>query len=292
MAHHEEKFHRRRYQSSVATTVVSITLVLLMLGILAMVFLHARKLSDYIRENIGFIVYLKNDAPQEDIILLHKRIQSRTYVKKADYIAPDAAARELSAELGEDFIDFLGYNPLPPAIDLRVKAAWGNVDSLEAIERSLLLEPAVSKVFYQKSQVDAINRNIRRVGIVLLGFSSLLVLIAVALIHNTIRLSVYSRRFIIRTMRLVGATRGFITRPFIFRGILKGLISALLAIALLIGLIYAVMRRLPEISGFIDTELYLAVFGLVVVVGVMLSWISTWFAVRRFIRMKEDDLYR
>jgi cell division transport system permease protein len=238
------------------------------------------------------MVYLKNDAPQEDIILLHKRIQSRTYVKKADYIAPDAAARELSAELGEDFIDFLGYNPLPPAIDLRVKAAWGNVDSLEAIERSLLLEPAVSKVFYQKSQVDAINRNIRRVGIVLLGFSSLLVLIAVALIHNTIRLSVYSRRFIIRTMRLVGATRGFITRPFIFRGILKGLISALLAIALLIGLIYAVMRRLPEISGFIDTELYLAVFGLVVVVGVMLSWISTWFAVRRFIRMKEDDLYR
>jgi cell division transport system permease protein len=292
MAHREEKFHRRRYQSSVATTVVSITLVLLMLGILSMVFLHARKLSDYIRENIGFVVYLKNEAPQEDIILLHKRIQSRDFTKKAEYIAPDEAARELSAELGEDFIDFLGYNPLPPAIDLRVKAAWGNVDSLEAIEQSLLREPTVSKVFYQKSQVDAINRNIRRVSIVLLGFSSLLLLIAIALIHNTIRLSVYSRRFIIRTMRLVGATRGFITRPFILRGILKGLISALLAIVLLMGLVYAVMRRLPELSGFMDAELYLAVFGLVIVVGVMLSWISTWFAVRRFIRMKEDDLYR
>ncbi len=274
-----------------ATTVVSITLVLLMLGLLALVVLHARKLSDYVKENIGFRVYIKEDAATEEIIALQKRLDASAFVKSSVYISPEEAARELTEELGEEFIDFLGYNPLPPSIDLRLKAAWGNVDSLEAIEHRLMNEVSVKEVFYQKSLVHLLNRNLKRISMVLLGFSALLLLIAIALINNTIRLSVYARRFIIRTMKLVGATRGFISRPFIARGVMQGLISALLAIILLSVILYFLMREVPELIGFYDLYLYLAVFALVIFTGIFLSWISTWFAVRRYIRMKEDELY-
>lgn len=287
----EEKFTRRRYKSSVFTTVVSITLVLTMLGLLALTIFHAKKLSDYVRENIGFRVYLKEDAPEEDIILLQKRLDASTFVKSSVYISPEEAARELTAELGEDFIDFLGYNPLPPSIDLRVKAGYANVDSLEVIENRLMQEIIVKEVFYQKSMVELINRNIRRISFVLLGFSGLLLFIAMALINNTIRLSVYSKRFIIRTMKLVGATRAFIGRPFIVRGVLQGLYSALAAIILLSAILYFLMKQVPELINLYDLYIYLAVFGLVIITGMFLTWISTFFAVRKYLKMNEDDLY-
>jgi cell division transport system permease protein len=291
MANPEEKFTRRRYHSSVATTIVSITLVLTMLGLLALTVFHARKLSDYVKENIGFRVYIKETAPAEDIILLQKRLEFSNFIKSSKYISPEEAARELTTELGEDFIDFLGYNPLPPSIDLRVKAGYANVDSLEKIESWLMQEVIVKEVFYQKSLVHLINKNIRRISIVLLGFSALLLLIAMALINNTIRLSVYSKRFIIRTMKLVGATRGFIARPFIVRGVLQGLYSALLAILALAAILYFIMQQVPELVGLTDLYIYLAVFVLVLFTGMFLAWISTFFAVRKYIRMKEDDLY-
>jgi cell division transport system permease protein len=262
-----------------------------MLGLLALVVLHAKKLSDYVRENIGFMVYMKEDVPQEDIILFQKRLDAMTFVKSSRYITPEEAARELTEELGEDFIDFLGYNPLPPSIDLRLRAVYGNIDSLSVIENRLMAEPTVKEVFYQKSLVQAINRNIRRISMVLLGFSGLLLLIAIALINNTIRLSVYSRRFIIRTMKLVGATRGFISRPFVWRGIMKGLISAFLAIVLLAVILYFVMQQVPELINLYDIRIYAIVFGLVIGTGVLLSWLSTLFAVRKYLRMNEDDLY-
>jgi cell division transport system permease protein len=287
----EEKYTRRRYQSSKVTTVMSITLVLVMLGLLALTIVNARKLSDYVKENIGFRVYIKEDAAVEDIILLQQKLNGQAFVKTSEYISPEQAARDLTAELGEDFIEFLGYNPLPPSIDLRVKADWANVDSLETIEGRLMQEIIVKEVFYQKSLVQLINKNIRRISIVLLGFSALLLLIAMALINNTIRLSVYSRRFIIRTMKLVGATRGFISKPFIIRGILQGLYSAIIAIIVLATILYFLMQQVPELVSLFDLYLYLAVFGLVIVTGMFLSWVSTFFAVRKYIKMKEDDLY-
>lgn len=291
MTNPEEKFTRRRYQSSVLTTIVSITLVLTMLGLLALTIVHARKLSDYVKENIGFRVYLKEDAAAEDIIILQQRLDGSTFVKTSKYISPEEAARELTAELGENFIDFLGYNPLPPSIDLRIKAGYANVDSLEVIENLLMNEVVVKEVFYQKSLVQLINKNVRRISMVLLGFSALLLLIAMALINNTIRLSVYSNRFIIRTMKLVGATRSFIGRPFIRRGILQGLYSAIFAIIILAAVLYFLMKQIPELINLYDLYLYLAVFGLVIVTGIFLAWVSTYFAVRKYIRMKEDELY-
>jgi cell division transport system permease protein len=262
-----------------------------MLGLLALTVFHARKLSDYVKENIGFRVYLKEDAPTEDIISLQHRLDGSTFVKSSQYISPEEAARELTAELGEDFIDFLGYNPLPPSIDLRIKAGYANVDSLEVIENLLMNELVVKEVFYQKSLVHLINKNVRRISYILLGFSGLLFLIAMALINNTIRLSVYSNRFIIRTMKLVGATRGFIARPFIRRGVLQGFYSAILAIIILAAVLYILMDQVPELVNLYDLNIYLAVFGLVILTGMFLAWVSTWFAVRKYIGMKEDELY-
>jgi cell division transport system permease protein len=287
----EEKYTRRRYQSSKVTTIVSITLVLVMLGLLALTIVNARKLSDYVKENIGFRVYIKEDAAVEDIILLQQRLNGSTFVKTSEYISPEQAARELTAELGEDFIEFLGYNPLPPSIDLRVKAGYANVDSLQVIENILMQELIVREVFYQKSLVHLINKNIRRISIVLLGFSALLLLIAMALINNTIRLSVYSRRFIIRTMQLVGATRGFISKPFILSGILQGFYSAIFAIIILCTALYFMLQQVPELTSLFDLYLYLVVFGLVILTGILLAWISTYFAVRKYLRMNEDQLY-
>jgi cell division transport system permease protein len=291
MARLEEVYNRRRYRSSYVTTVVSITLVLLMLGLLALVVLHARKLSDYVKENIGFRIYLKENSKEADIYRFQKFLDASGYVKSTEYITPDEAAAELKEDLGEDFISFLGYNPLPPSIDLRIKAQYANIDSLEKIEQQILSDPTVKEVFYQRSLVELINRNIQRISMVLLAFSLLLLVIAVALINNTIRLSVYSKRFIIRTMKLVGATQGFIGRPFIWKGIIQGFYSALTAIILLGLILYFSQKEIPEMVNLYDIRMYLILFGFVLLVGIFFSSLSTYFAVRKYIRMGEDQLY-
>jgi cell division transport system permease protein len=291
MANTQERITRRRYQSTYVTTVVSMTLVLLMLGLLALILLQARQLSNYVRENIGFRVYMKENSKEADIMRLQKMLDAEPFVKSTKYVPPDEAARELTKELGEDFIGFLGYNPLPPSIDLRINADWARIDSLERIEKRILKDGNVKEVFYQKSLVELINRNIRMISIVLLGLSALLMTIAVVLIHNTIRLSVYSRRFLIRTMKLVGATQSFIRRPFIWRGVVQGLWGAILAFLLLMGILYVLKGQLPEVSSLYNLEIFATLFGFVIIMGVIISWLSTWVAVRRYLRMTEDDLY-
>jgi cell division transport system permease protein len=262
-----------------------------MLGLLALVVLHARKLSDYVKENIGFTIYMKEDAKEADIIRLQKALDASSFVKSTDYITAERAAKKLQEDLGEDFIQFLGYNPLPSSIDLRVKAAYANVDSLEVIEKKLMKNESVKEVFYQKSLVHLINRNIRRISVVLLAFSGLLLLIAIALINNTIRLSVYSKRFLIRTMKLVGATQAFIRKPFVRKGIIQGLYSAAIAVLLLALILYFTQEEFPQLISLYDYQLYLTLFGFVIISGIFFSWLSTYLAVRKYLRMNEDDLY-
>ncbi len=216
MSKRDETYQRRKLQSSRATALISITLVLLMVGLLGLIVLHAQKLSDYVRENIGFSIIMKENVREAGIVQLQKTLDASRFVKSTEYITPEQAAEELQEELGEDFIGFLGYNPLLPSIELKLRADYTNIDSLEMIESELLANPDVKEIYYQKDLVHLINRNIRRISLVILGFSVLLLVIAIALINNTIRLSVYSKRFIIRTMQLVGATGGFIRRPFLW----------------------------------------------------------------------------
>ncbi len=292
MARQEQKYYNRRIRTSYFSTVVSITLVLFMMGLLGLIILHAKKLSDYAKENIGFSIMIKDGVKEPEILALQKRLDTEEFVKTTEYIPKEKAAIELKKELGEDFIGFLGYNPLLPTIDLRLKADFASMESVAKIERKLLAAPEVKEVFYQKSLVELVNQNIERISLVILGFSLVLLLISIALINNTIRLSVYSKRFVIRTMQLVGATKSFIRRPFLRNGIVNGFVSAVLAAGLLMGVMYMVFQEVPELIRLVDPVLYVALMIILLLMGVLISWMSTWLAVRKYLRMRTDDLYR
>ena len=195
MGRQEDKYNRKRLNSSYITTIVSITLVLFMLGLLGLIVLHAKKLSDYVKENIGFSIIMKENVKEAGIIKLQKILDATEYVKSTEYITKEEAAKEFEEELGEEFTSFLGYNPLLPTIEVRFKAEYANNDSLTIIKEKILENSNVKEVFYQESLVDVVNKNVRKIGFIILGFSTLLLIIAIALINNTIRLSVYSKRF-------------------------------------------------------------------------------------------------
>lgn len=291
MSKKDNKYSKRRLRSSYFTTLISITLVLLMLGVLGLIILHAKKLSDHVKENIGIRIMMKEGTREAEIIQLQKTLDATDYVKSTEYITKDEAAEEMKKDLGEDFISFLGFNPLPPSIDLRLRADYTNVKSIEAIEKELLANQGVKEIFYQKSLVQAINTNLQRISIILLGFSGILLIIAVALINNTIRLSVYSKRFLIRSMQLVGATQSFIRRPFIFKGVFQGIYAAFISIVLIIVLIYFSIKELPELIEIQDMNLFIILFALIILCGMLISWLSTFFAIRKYLRMRTDDLY-
>ncbi len=291
MSKQEVKFTKRRLRSSYLTTIVSISLVLFMLGLMGLFALHAKKLSDFVKENIGFSIIMNEDVKEARIIELQKFLDVTDFVKSTEYITKEKAAEELTKDLGEDFIGFLGYNPLLPSIDVRLEAEYANIDSLAIIEQQLISNPNVKEVFYQKSLVHLVNQNIKKISFVLLGFSGLLLIISIALINNTIRLSVYSKRFLIKSMLLVGATQFFIRKPFVINGIIHGLISAFVAIILLMGILYFAQKEIPEMINMQEIDLFLTLFAFVTLLGIIISWLSTYLAVRKYLRIKTDDLY-
>jgi cell division transport system permease protein len=262
-----------------------------MLGLLGMVVLHAKKISDYVKENIGFSIMIKEGVKESSIFTLKKKLDTEAYVKSTEYITRERAAEEFSKELGEDFVGFLGYNPLLPSIDLRLKADYANPDSVRRIEKMLMELPEVKEVDYHRPLVDEINKNVSKISLVILGVSLILLFIAVALINNTIRLSVYAKRFLIRSMQLVGATQGFIRHPFIRKGILQGFLSGILAIGMLMVVMFFTLQEIPELVEIEDLWLFGVLFAIVLVIGMTISWMSTYFAVRKYLRMKTDNLY-
>ena len=291
MLQQEESYYQRRIATSYVTTIISITLVLFLMGSLGLIVLHAKKLSEYVKENIGFSIMIREGVKESGIMELKKKLDQTYFVKSTEYIPRERAAERLQDELGEDFIGFLGYNPLLPAIDLRLKAPYANNDSLGRIEQRLIANPEVKEVFYQRSLVDMINKNLDKISLILLGFSGTLLFIAIVLINNTIRLSVYSKRFLIRSMQLVGATEGFIRKPFLLRAILHGCISAFFAIAMLMGVTYFSIEQLPELLELQDLTMLIILIVLVILLGIFLSWLSTWFAVRKYLRIRTCLLY-
>jgi len=280
-----------KLRSSYLTTIVSISLVLFLLSIFALLIFKTNKLSEYVKENIGFSVYINENTRESEVLKLKKEFEESDYVKSTEYITREQAAEELKAELGEDFIEFLGYNPLLSSIVVYLKADYANPDSLLKIEQDFIANPYVNEVHYQKSLVHLVNDNVRKIGIVILIFSALLLIISIALINNTIRLSIYTKRFIIRAMQLVGATYGFIRRPLLIKSIFNGILGGLLASALLAGLIFLAHREMPEIISLEDFEIYGLLFVLIIVFGIFISLFSTFFAVNKFLRMKSDHLF-
>jgi cell division transport system permease protein len=270
---------------------VSLSLVLFMLGLLGIIILNTRQLSDNIKENIGFQIILNENVKEADVAKLQKTLDVSSYVKSTEFITKEEAAKRLQEDLGEDFISFLGFNPLLASINVHLKAEYANADSVSWIEKEIIDTHLAKEVIYQKSLINIINEKVQKISLFILIFTSLLMVIALALINNTIRLSIYSKRFIIKTMQLVGATQGFIRRPFLLKGIKHGIYGAIIAILMLVGFLYVVQKQLPEMAELQNEKMLLYLFGLVVVMGIIISWISTWLAVRKYLRLKSDELY-
>jgi cell division transport system permease protein len=282
---------KKRVFRSWLTSAISISMVLLMLGTLAFLLINAEKLSNYVREKIGFTLVLQDDLKEVDIIRLQKLLNSSDFVKTTEYVNKEEAANQLAEELGEDFSGFLGYNPLFSSVNVKLVASFTNNDSLAVIEKEFLEYPEVKEVYYQKDLVAVINQNVNKISIILLVVSALLTFIFVTLINNTIRVSIYSERFTINTMQLVGATRSFIRKPFTLRGIYLGIYGAVIANLILLSALFAYQI---ELSGVIDSEdlkVFGSVFLLVIAMGVLISYLSTLLAVNKFLRMKFDELF-
>ncbi len=273
-----------RLRNSYVTTVVSIAMVLFLLSLLGLLILNARLIGDYVKENIGFSVILKDEVREADIVQLQKTFESSPAIKGTTFVSAQVAAEALQKELGENFLDFLGTNPLKPSIDIKFHAAYANPDSISKFEKIFATYPQVYEVYYQESMVNLVNENLRKISIVILAFSALLLLISVALFNNTIRLLVYSKRFIIKTMQLVGATRKYILKPFILRGLINGLFGSALASLLLLGVIYIARRQMPEVLQFTDSMTISMLVLMIFFVGIILSGITTILDVRNFKR--------
>jgi len=291
MANSKQTTSGKKLRSSYITTTISIALVLFLLGIIGLLSLNAQRLSTYVKENIGFTILIKDNAREAEVKRLEKLLSTSPFIKKTEYVDKDRAAEELKEELGEDFVDFLGYNPLLSSIDVKVFAEYANPDSIAKVEEVILDFPQVKEVLYQRNLIHLVHQNVRRISVVLAGFAIMLLFIAVALINNTIRLSVYSKRFLIRTMQLVGANKGFIRKPFLLNGIIHGFVGAVLAIVLLAVLIYFTSKELAGVIGFQNMELLLVLFALVIVCGMLITFLSTYFAVNKYLNLRTDDLY-
>ena len=289
----DEKYYQRRIGTSYATTIISITLVLFTLGFFGLLMMHAANLSNYIKENIGFEVIMNPDVKEAAILYLQKRLDTKPYVKSTEYITREEAVKRLSQTLGSDFVQFLGEddNPLLPSIDVRFNAAWANDDSIAKIEQHLLDNKGVKEVYYQKSLVHVINKNLNKIGFISLTLSVLLLIIAIALINNTIRLAIYSKRFIIKGMQLVGATERFIRGPFIVKSIYYGILSGVIALILLTGLLVVARENIPELSLLEDTQKIIVIYLGVLIAGMLISGVSTWFAVGRYLKVRSEKLH-
>ena len=283
---------KNRIRGAYFTSVVSISLVLLLLGIVGLLILNAKQMSDYVKENLCFSLIINDDVSEPDIKQFQKSLDTHEFIKSTEYITKDDAAKQLQEELGENFIETLGYNPLSPTINVYLNSDYASPDSIAKLEGFFLSKSnIVNEVSYQQNLVNLIHDNIKKVSIILLALSALFFLISFALLNNTIRLQIYSKRFIINTMKLVGAKKGFIRRPFIASGALQGLVSSIIAIALLYGIIYFANSQLENIMGSIDPWIIALLFVAVAVIGVLLCVFATLLSINKYLRLKTINLY-
>lgn len=280
-----------KLKSSSMSIVISMSLVLFVLGILGFLLINANRLSNHVKQNIGFSVMIKEGVKNVDIMQLQKWIDSKPYSLETDWVSKEDAAKELQEQLGEDFIAFLGYNPLLESIDIKLKASYANPDSLLILQQQLIKNDLIHEVFYQKDLVEKINENVRKMSVFLLSFCILLFIISFTLINNTIRLTVYSKRFLIRTMKLVGATNKFIKGPFLSDSIYNGIYSSLLAICMLVAVFQLLQSDMPSFLNIQNFKSIGIIFACIFVVGILFTWLSTFFALRKYLRIKESEIY-
>jgi len=286
-----DRHYKARTRTASVGTVIGVGLVLFMLGVLGFLVLNARALERYFKENVRVEVFLKRDLKEADVMRFRKELDTEPFTKETRYVTADEAAELLKQDLGEDFLGVLGSNPLLPSVELLLRAEYARPDSLLWITGHLRRDQRVEEVAYNAAVVENIDANMERLTLVVLGFTALLLVIAIALINNTIRLAIYSKRFLIRTMHLVGATRWFIKKPFLGQSLWQGLAGALLAVGLLTGLLQLVRRYMPDVLAFTDVPTLAVLFGAVLLLGLLIALLSTWFAVGRYLRMNSEELH-
>ena len=273
------------------TSSISTTLVLLLLGLVVFFVLAANNLSVYVRENINFSVLISDDMKETDILKLQKRLNNEPFVKETEYISKKQALKEQTEAMGTDPQEFLGYNPFTASIEIKLHSDYANSDSIAKIEKLIKRNINIQDVLYQKDLIDAVNENIRNISLVLLALAVMLTFISFALINNTIRLAIYSKRFLIHTMKLVGASWGFIRRPFLKRNIWSGVLAAFIADTILMGAAYWLVSYEPELIRVITPEVMLLVSGAVLVFGVVITFLCAYISINKYLRMKANTLY-
>lgn len=291
MARSIDSFNKRRLLTSYFSVIVSITLVLFLLGFFGFLVFSTKKLANHFKEQVTVTILIKDEAKSADIAQLQKTLSVASFVKSLRFISKDEAAETFSKDIGEDFVSFIGTNPLQNVIDLSLKADYAEPDRMAEIKRELEQNSFVSEVVYDQSLVALIHENVNRIGLITLVFSALFTFVSVLLINASIRLSIYSKRFIIKTMQLVGATRSFIRRPFIRTNVRLGILSAFLAILLFYGALLAIVKSYPEFSVLLDNTVLCIVFIGILAMGIFISWLSTYFATQRFLNLNTNDLY-
>ncbi|MEM9679472.1 MAG: permease-like cell division protein FtsX [Bacteroidota bacterium] len=291
MASSFDRYQKRKLISSYISVVISISLVLFLLGCLGLLVLNAKKVADHFKEQVVMTIYLNDTAKEVEVNQLKKSLAMAEYTKNTVYVSKEEAAELMNAETGEDFMDFVGYNPLQNSIDVYLKADFVTTESLTEISESLSNRVFIEEIRYDNDLVELMNDNVKKITFWVLIISAVFALIAVLLINSSIRLSVYSKRFIIKTMQMVGATKSFIRKPFIWKSIQLGIIGSILAIAGVAVVLYYSDKTFPELELMQNTIMLVGLFVGIFGVGILITWISTFIATQRFLNLKTDQLY-
>lgn len=281
-----------RYGTNFISSMISIGLVLFLLGFIGVVIMHAARLAKHVRENITVTVMMKEDAREADIFALQKSLDSDPVVLSTLFVSPEDAAKRYTEATGEDFFDFLGFIPIPPSIDVHVKSDFANEAALQKLQDNLKQQDVVKDVYFEKDLVEVVNDNIARISIILAGIAFLLLIISMVLINNTLRLHIYSKRFLIKSMLLVGASHKFIRKPFVGRGFWIGISGSMFAIVLLIASISFFQKQIPDLREVFVLDYFVMLMGGIIAAGILISVISSFIAVRKYVRLDQDSLYR
>ncbi len=287
----ENNIISRRLANSYLSSVISISLVLLLVGIASLLLVNARSVSDYFKENMQVSVLLKQDVGEDSARKFQKSLDQMRFIRSSEFISREQGEKEMEELLGSDFLSVFETSPIPVSIDVTLDADYVSSDSLEMVKAEISRFPVVDEVVYQRSLVDTLNANLSKISIVIGVFILLLLFISFVLINNTVRLNVYARRFTVHTMRLVGATKAFIRGPFLVQSVFQGLFSAFISIIVLVAILFVIRREFMQLFSIFRLESLLVVMGIVIVSGVLICFISTWCVVGRLVSLKKDELY-
>ena len=282
---------RRRIANAYLSSVISISLVLLLVGVASMLLVNAKGVSDYFKENMQISVLMKQNVSDEDALEFREGLEKERYIKNTVFVSREQGQRELADQRGEDFLDVFETSPIPVSVDVTLKAEYVSADSLEVVRNEIAASGLVDEVVYQQSLVDALNANLNRISLVIAVFIGLLLFISFVLINNTVRLNVFARRFTIHTMKLVGATKSFIRAPFLVQSAFQGIFSAMIANIVLVVMLFVMRNEFEQLFRIFRMDLLLVVMGIVLVCGILICLVSTWLVVNKLVGLKKDELY-